>query len=182
MGRWMGWVLVMVSLLVVAVAWGAGDGNPDDSKAASPKLSAVSVEVARDRAELAHQIYTVTLDVIHEHYFHPSKAVLPARAMEDVFTEVARQTKVEGRWIAVNTKAMSVHHEPRTDFEKRAAKELAGGKEAVEVVEEGFYRRATPIPFTPGCISCHAGLFAPQTKTPRFAGLVVSVPVSEEKK
>ena len=180
MGRSVSWLLVTVSLWLVAVAWGAGDGNPSDSKAESPKLAAVSVEVARDRAQLAHQIYSVTLDVIHEHYFHPSKAVLPARAMEDVFEEVARQTKVEGRWIAVNTKAMSVHHEPRTEFEKLAAKELAGGKDAVEVVEGGFYRRATPIPFTPGCISCHAGLFAPQTKTPRFAGLVVSIPIGEK--
>ena len=187
------WLLVILGVVSALVAFGADGAKPGEleapeskapesaateSKAGEAKPQPVTMEVAKDRARFAHQVFSTTLDVMHEHYFHPNKAVLPARAMEDVFSEVARQSHVEAKWIAVNTKAMSVHHEPETDFEKQAAKEIATGKEAVETVDAGFYRRATAIPLTAGCVGCHAGLFAAQGKTQRFAGLVVSIPVA----
>jgi hypothetical protein len=72
---------------------------------------------------------------------------------------------------------MSVDHEPATDFEKRAAKEIAAGTEQLEVVEDGFYRRAGAIPLGDGCVGCHGGFFKPQSNKPKFAGLVISVPI-----
>jgi len=140
----------------------------------------VSVAVARERAQLMHRIYAATLDVMHDRYFHDSRAVVPARAMEDVFAEMSRQSQVEARWISVNTRAMSLSHEPQNEFEKAAAKEIAAGKEEYELVENGYYRRAGAIPLASGCVNCHAGFFKEPPKSPRFAGLVISVPVSEK--
>lgn len=154
----------------------AGDripsGKPDDYR--------VPVAVARERAELMHRIYAATLDVMHDRYFHNNRAVVPARAMQDVFAEMERQSKVEAKWISVNTRAMSLDHEPKTEFEKVAAEKLASGTDEYDVVENGYYRRAGAILLGGGCISCHAGFFKAPPASPRFAGLIISVPVLEK--
>ena len=140
----------------------------------------IPVETARDRARLMHEIYSATLDVMHRRYFHGDRAVVPARAMEDVFAEIKRQSDIKARWISVNMKAMSIDHEPDGEFEKRAAKEIAGGKQDVETIEDGYFRRATAIRLKSGCITCHGGFFQGQEKTPKFAALLISVPVNSE--
>lgn len=178
-------LLVTASVLCMVVAICAeplaGSGlNDNKSKTSNSQVEEkdrVSVAVARDRAKIMHNIYAATLDMLHHRYFRSDKAVLPARAMEDVFSEIKLQSKIEAQWISVNMKAMSVDHEPKTDFEKRAAREIAAGKPDYEVVEDGYYRRAIAIPLTSGCISCHGGMFKELSKTPKFAGLVISVPV-----
>lgn len=140
----------------------------------------LSVAEARERAKLMHEIHSATLEAMHRHYFRRERAVLPARAMEDVFAEIDKQVKVKTRWIAVNTPAMSIDHEPRTEFEKEAALELASGKAAFERVVEGSYYRAGVIPLGPGCLSCHTRLGVLPAKTPRVAGLVISIPMKTE--
>jgi hypothetical protein len=160
---------------------GSAAGSPSTPTAtAVPAKHRVSVDVARDRAKVMHDVYAATLDAIHHRYFRGDRDIVPARAMEDVFAEMKRQSKVEARWISVNLKAMSIDHEPQSDFEKQAAKEIAAGKLEVEAVEGGFYRRAGAIPLAGECISCHAGFFRDPPKTPRFAGLVISVPVIDD--
>jgi hypothetical protein len=140
----------------------------------------VPVQVARDRAKLMHSIYSTTLEVLHHRYFHGDRAMVPARAMEDVFSQLDQQLKVGTRWISVNTKAMSIDHEPKSDFDKIAAKEIAAGKSEFELLENGYLHRATPIPLTAGCVSCHTGFFRNSPTSPRFAGLVISVPIKLE--
>ncbi len=147
--------------------------KPDDD-------TRVPVAVARDRAKLMHDIYSATLDTMHHRYFRREGAVLPARALEDVFKEIDRKTKIKTRWIAVNTPAMSVNHEPETAFEKKAAAELAAGKAEFESTEKGSYLRASPIPLGVGCVSCHTKFGAAEDKKPRFAGLVIAIPVKDE--
>jgi hypothetical protein len=139
--------------------------------------SRVPLAVARDRAKVMHDIYAATLEVIHRRYFHGDKAVVPARAMEDVFSEIKHQSRAEGRWISVNMKAMSIDHLPQSDFELKAAKEIADGKTELEIVEEGYYRRAGAIPLTGGCVGCHGGSFGEPSKSPKFAGLIISLPI-----
>lgn len=159
----------------------SGDSSVTSSAGSVSKVEEskrVSIEVARDRAKVMHNIYEATLDVMHHRYFHRERSVVPARAMEDVFSEIKRQSQVDARWISVNLKAMSIDHEPTSDFEKRAAKEIADGKSELEVIEDGYYRRAGAIPLSSGCVSCHAGLFKEATQTPRFAALVISVPIT----
>lgn len=175
-----GWI-PLASLCVIATSGylclaepPATDATPN---AAEPR---VTVAVARDRAKLMHDVYATTLEVMHDRYFHDDRAIVPARALEDVFTEIDRQSKIKARWISVNTKPMSVHHEPKSDFEKKAATELAGGKSDFEQIEGGIYQRAAAIPLSAGCVSCHTGFFASPPKSPRFAGLVISIPVADE--
>lgn len=155
----------------------ASSGN---SEAKVADEGRVPLAVARDRAKLMYDIYIATLDVMHHRYFHHERAVIPARAMEDVFEEMNRQSKVKARWIAVNLKAMSIDHEPETDFEKKAAQGIAAGKLEHEIVEGGYYRRAGAVLLTGGCVSCHGGFFREASKSPKYAGLVISIPVTAD--
>jgi hypothetical protein len=141
-----------------------------------------AVAVARERAKLLHDIYSTTLDVIHRHYFRPERAVLPARAMEDVFDDMAQVSGDKAQWISVNTKAMSNQHTPKTPFEKKAAAELSAGKEEYEVVENGVYQRAGVIPLRGICVNCHDKHFSGPSKSTRLAGLVISIPLKVAKK
>jgi hypothetical protein len=174
-------VLVLSALADIGVERSYGEVKAERSAEESASIddaARVPVAAARERARLMHEIYAATLDMMHERYFHGDRAIVPARAMQDVFTEIKRQSGTEARWIAVNLKAMSIDHEPKSDFEKRAAKELASGKAELEVVEDGYYRRAGAIPLRGGCIGCHAGLSTDASTAARFAGLVICVPVN----
>ena len=129
---------------------------------------------------MMQKIYQATLTVMHDRYFHSNRAVLPARALEDVFADVAEATGADARWIAVNTKAMSVDHQPQTDFEKQAAKALDAGQAEYEEESEGVYRYAVAVPLGSGCIGCHTGFTGAAPQSPKVAGLVLSIPVNEE--
>lgn len=173
---------VLVGVLGLALTLNAGSPETPPEKvkgavAEKPADERVSVAEARERGKLMHKIYSATLEVMHHRYFRADRAVLPARALEDVFAEIDKQSKIKTRWIAVNTPAMSVNHEPESEFEKKAAAVLASGKTEFDRVEEGYYRRAGVIPLAAGCVGCHTKLFATPVKSPRFAGLVISIPV-----
>jgi hypothetical protein len=162
---------------------GTPPGPSGKGKAAEPGKAAdtpMSVAEARERARLMHKVYASTLEVVHHYYFRHDRPTLPARALEDVFAEIDEQTKIKTRWIAVNTPAMSVDHEPATDFEKKAAAAISDGKTEYDRVEGGYYRRAGMIPLGAGCVGCHTKLFQTPAKTPRFAGLVISIPVKDK--
>ena len=146
----------------------------------SDEMRRLSIEAARARAKVMHDVYVATLDVLHHRYFHRDRAIIPARVMQDIFSEIERQSKTEARWISVSFKPMSVDHEPTSDFEKRASREIADGTQQLEVVEDGYFRLAGAIPLSDGCVGCHGGFFKPQSKKPKFAGLVISVPISAD--
>ena len=165
-----------LSSLALVATLGAARAEPAGEEQTQP----VSLEVARDRAKVLHDVYTATLDVMHDRYFHGERAIVPARALEDVFGQIARQSKMEARWISVNTKAMSVNHEPKTEFEKQAAAEIASGKETFEKIEDGKYRRAARVELHADCVSCHTAFFTQVPKTPRYAGLILSIPIVEK--
>lgn len=177
-------MLAVLSLTAGIVAT-ASEGD-ETGAAASPPTAAVAstddggrvaVGAARERARLMHDIYAATLEVLHDRYFHIDRAVLPARAMEDIFAEMKRQSQIETKWMAVNLKAMNINNEPKSEFELRAAKEIAAGKGEFEILEDGYYRRAAAIPLAGGCVSCHGGFAREQTRSPKFAALVISLPV-----
>ena len=170
--RWCSLAVVVVAAGLVA-SFARSQDPPDGT--VSGKLP--NVAEARERAKLLHHVYAATLDTMHEHFFRRDRAVLPARAMEDIVADVERSSRIRAAWISVNTKAMSIHHEPKTAFEKQAAKAIAGGKSEFELVEDGVYRRAGAIPLGANCVSCHTAFFSKTPQTNRFAGLVVSIPV-----
>jgi cytochrome c553 len=162
--------LILLALPVLAFA--AEPPKGDDKR--------VPLDAARERADLLHDLFADTLDVVHRRYFRREGAVLPSRAMEDVFARLEQRSNVKARWIAVNTPAMSVNHEPETAFEKKAAEELAAGKEKYGRVERGYYLEARPVPLGAGCVGCHTRQAPVTDKKPRFAGLVIAVPVKDE--
>jgi hypothetical protein len=125
-------------------------------------------------------VFADTLEVTHRHYFRRDGAVLPSRALEDVFTRMDRRSGVKAKWIAVNTPAMSVNHEPETAFEKAAVAELARGKAEFSRVEKGYYLRAGAIPLGVGCVGCHTRNAPITDKKPRLAALVIAIPVKDE--
>ena len=170
----------LLATAAIAGVWLSFAAQPAASAEPAVAPRQVSVEVARERAKLTHEIFASTLEVLHDHYFHEERDIVPARALEDVFAELAEKSHVKARWISVNTKPMSIGHQPTTDFEKKAAAELTAGKTEYEAVEKGRYYRAGVIPLTSGCVACHTGFFTAPPKTPRFAGLVISIPVTDE--
>lgn len=170
--------MAVLGLLALTTAVFADPPSQPASETAPPPQTTAAI--ARDRAKLLHEVYSTSLEVMHERYFHDERAIVPARALEDVFSTLEKQTKVKARWISVNTRPMSINHEPKTDFERKAAEELAAGKTEYEQVKDGLFQRATPIALSGGCVSCHTGFFASPPKSPRFAGLVISIPVDQE--
>ena len=136
----------------------------------------LSVDVARDRAIVMQEVYAATLEMLHQRYFHRDRSLLPARAMQDIFAEVEQRSQVQARWISASLPAMSTDHEPESDFEKRAAKEIAEGKAQLETWDNDTYRRAVAIPLEGGCLGCHAGRGRKLLKK-QFTGLVVSIPL-----
>ena len=146
--------------------------------ATSPERKAV-VEAARARAQLLHQVYASTLDVMHHRYFRHDRATVPARAMEDVFADMARQVGVEARWLVVNAKEMSINHKAKTEFDRRAVRAIASGEGAYEEVEKDWYRRAGAISLmNKGCLGCHLQ-FGSSAKKDRFAALVIAIPLKD---
>jgi len=150
--------------------------QPVAAEPASSQASQPEVELARQRAKTMQELYAVTLDVLHQRYFHRDKSILPARAMEDIFDEIERQSGVQAHWISASLKPMSIDHKPADDFERRAAKEIAAGTPDLEAIEGDRYRRALAIPLASGCLGCHQGL-GQNNKRQQFAGLVITVPL-----
>jgi hypothetical protein len=114
-------------------AQGVAPAASEPGKAAT----AAAVAKAREQAKLMHAIYASTLEVMHQHYFRRDRAVLPARALEDVFADLERQTKIKAKWISVNAKTMNIDHAPTSAFEKNAARAIKAGKGEYELVDGG---------------------------------------------
>lgn len=183
---------LQVTLVVLAIAIASRGVYSDEAQIDSPHeprgdaevrpdeqtRPGVPLSLARDRAKLLQDVYVSTLDVIHRRYFHGDRAMVPARAMQDIFSDMQRQYQAEAEWIAVTLRPMSIDHEPDTAFEKEAAEKMRKGEREVEKIEPGYYRRAVAIPLTGGCAGCHDGFGRQPTRKP-FAGLVISIPTND---
>ena len=150
-----------------------------ESELDPPARDRLSIDQARDRARLLHDVSIAALESMHRTYFQREKSIIPSFVMEDVFGQVKRQWKVEAHWIAVNMKAMSVDHEPKTPFEKQAALEIAAGEVAYEEIENGIYRRAGAVPLGAACVNCHGGFFRDPGNSPKYAGLVITLRIAD---
>lgn len=180
-------VCAAVSLITMSTAFSdepaaveSADAQNDATRNSEPESvenARVPLEAARARAAVMHDIYAATLETLHHRYFHGDRAIVPARAMQDIFAEIERRSSTQAHWISASMKPMSVDHEPQSEFERKAAKAIASGAPSLDVIESGFYRRAGAIPLSAGCIGCHGGLSTAPSKKPQFAALVISVPV-----
>ncbi|PQO30162.1 DUF3365 domain-containing protein [Blastopirellula marina] len=169
----------IISLAVLAVTFVALPTSfaedVDTTKATPP-----SVAEARVRARLLHEMVHGALQVMHRDFFDEEEShAIPSRSLEDVFVELQRGHRVSVRWISVNTNAMNVDNEPQSLFEKAAAKQLAQGKPEHDAVDQGRYQYAGAIRLSSRCLKCHV---PNRTSTDsRTAGLIISMPVAEEK-
>lgn len=185
-------VVLQSALLLAVLSSGSLTSRPlhaeerqsADTAAAGASLPG-TVEEARGRAKLLHEVVHGSLQVMHRDFFDEEKSFrIPSRSLEDVFSEMERTHQVKMRWIVVNAKAMSVDNKPEDEFEKTAAKAIAAGKVEYEAVEDGTYRYMGMIRLSSQCLKCHV----PDRKSleDRFAGVVISMPVkntaSTEKK
>jgi hypothetical protein len=170
---------IAIALVGAMVLSARARAEPDSGQDDDNDNYRVSLAVAQDRAKTMHDIYAATLEALHHHYFHGDRARVPAKAMEDVFAELQQQTKMEARWISASLQPMSLNHAPKTDFETKAAKEIAAGKAEFAAVEGGYYRRAGSISLSGGCVACHGGLFQGEGRR-QFAGLVISIPITSD--
>lgn len=171
---------LLAATAIGCVVWLPLAEADDTQRESKESAQRVSLAAAKDRAKVLHAVYLSTLDVMHRQYFHGDRAVVPARALEDVFRDMKREQNIEAKWISVNVRAMSIDHKPETAFEKRAAGEIAKGKESIETVEDGFYRRAGRVSLGGGCIGCHEGFSLNRSTSRKFAGLVISIPVTKD--
>ncbi len=188
---WSGSITAAGALLFVTVAWCAEPAEKTKPSTPSPvaqeakaegrakAVKRLPVEAARERARLLHKIYDATVEAMHHHYFRKNRTIAPPRAIEDVFKKISEEEGIHARWISVNTKAMSIKHKPKDAFEKAAAEAIAEGKQTFERTEAGNYRRAGAISLSGGCLDCH-GTLGMDPLTPRFAGLVITIPVEKE--
>jgi len=152
----------------------------DDSDKADEAADKLTVPEARRQTKLLHDTYIATLHTVHRSYFdEDEREIIPARAMEQVFRQIDAETGGKTRWIAVNTPAMNIDHNPKEGFEKDAARELKKGKREFERVEDGTYLRAGAVSLFASCTKCHLSGLRPQQKVRSVAGLVISMPVRQ---
>jgi hypothetical protein len=151
------------------------DASQTATGAAEPPRS---IDEARGRARLLHETVHATLHYVHHAYFREDEGLkIPAATLEDVFKELESAHKVRLRWLAVNTRAMDIDHEPGDDFEKAAVKAIAGGAEYHETQEDRTYRFAGSITLASECLSCH--LPARNSNDPRAAALAIAIPMQQ---
>ena len=173
---------IVLGLAFSASLFGA-DPPPPDATAETPvelesepgKLPR-TVEEARGRARLLHEVLHGVLQVVHRDFFDPDdRDRIPSGSLEEVFEVVKELRGVELRWLGVNGRTMDADHEARDRFERAAVKALATGKEEFEALEGNRFRFAGSIQLHGTCLKCHV----PNRRSleDRFAGLVISMPV-----
>jgi len=168
--------------LVATVVFGiffVGEAVSDDS----PKSTASTAELptaneARERAKLLHETIHSTLHVVHHHYYREDEELtIPGVALKRVFRELAESRNVRLRWLAVDAQAMNVEHNPKDEFEKKAAMALASGRPEFESAEHGVFRFVGSITLGSECLKCH--LPNRKSTNDRVAGLVISMPIKK---
>lgn len=135
-----------------------------------------SIDEAKVRARLLHETVHGALLVMHRDLFREDEGfTLPARSLDDVFAEMKRSHGVEMAWLAVDAKPMDVDHEADDDFEKKAARAIAGGEKEFGLMEGDRYRYAGRIRLASECLKCHL----PDRKSldDRSAAVTISMPV-----
>lgn len=171
--------LSVAGYLGVSPDHGVEAADADEAVAKSADNGPTTTAEARGRAQLLHETIHGALQVMHRDFFREDeKLTIPSRSLEDVFRELTRSYGVELRWLAVNTDAMNVDHEPKTEFEKNAVKALASGRQEFETSDDKFYRHAGAIRLASQCLKCHV---PNRTSTKdRTAGLVITIPLANQ--
>lgn len=151
--------------------------EPQDS--AENDNAPATVAEARARARMLHEAFHGALQVMHRDFFDENeKHRLPVKSLEDVFEEMASRQHVKLKWIAVDTKAMSIGHKPDTEFEHAAVKALSSGESEFESSEDGVFKFAGTVRLSAHCLKCHKP--GRTSNEARSAGLVITMPLKKK--
>ncbi|QDU79088.1 hypothetical protein Pla110_07920 [Polystyrenella longa] len=172
--------LLAVSLLLLLLAFsvnGIGEEPAADVAEESVSLPA-TVEEARGRAKLLHEMAHGALQVMHRDFFLEDESrVIPSASLEDVFEAINESYQVRMKWLIVETDIVNVDHEPATDYERTAAKALAEGKGFFEQADANQYSYTGSIRLASQCLKCHVQ--DRKDTEPRTAGLVIQMPLNQ---
>ncbi|MFK8111628.1 MAG: DUF3365 domain-containing protein [Rubripirellula sp.] len=150
-----------------------GDENTSDRETVN---IAKTPHEALARARLLHEMIRGALQVMHRDFFDEDNAhAIPSASLEDVFHALLEGHHVEVRWLNVQTDVLNVDHNPRDDFERKAAKEIAKGKQEFAMAGAKQYRFAGRIRLASQCLKCHVK--NRNTTQDRAAGLLITMPL-----
>lgn len=143
----------MVTVLGLAAALAAADG---------PKPGATDKAVARARKEvkMLDGIYKNAIVLITTHYVTEKSDVPAGTAFKKLFETAKKEGWHEVRLLDATGNPYEPDNVAKTDFEKRAIKEIVGGKDYVDevVTRDGkrYLQAATAIPVVmEKCVMCH---------------------------
>ena len=168
--------LFPIFMLALALVQGDEKQSTSQSKSQIEISPPSTLEEARSRAKLLHEMVRGALQIMHRDFFDEEDAhAIPSASLEDVFHEMGKSYDVQMKWLTVNTDLVNVDHQAKSAFEKAAVKELAAGKQMAEKIEERSYQYAGAIRLGSQCLKCHV-----QRRTSnedRTAGVVITMPV-----
>src|SRR5690606_30279490 len=129
-------------------------GVADDAgDPAADSLAPTTLQEARGRARLLHEVLHGSLQVMHRDFFdEENPPAIPSASLEDVFAELERSHQVRVKWLTVETDVLNVDHTPQDAFERAAARALKEGRSNYESNVDGEYRYAGRIQLASQCL------------------------------
>ncbi len=173
--------IAAVGFLTALSSLDNGRSQADDVQVTTEtdSLTPASLSEARGRARLLHEAIGGALQVMHRDFFDDENPpAIPSSSLEDVFAELARNHRVELKWLTVETDVLNVDHKPADDFEVQAVAALAQGQSEFESSGTGTYRYAGAIRLVSQCLKCHVKQRT--SLEPRTAGLVIRMPFQSD--
>ncbi|MEZ6087889.1 MAG: DUF3365 domain-containing protein [Pirellulaceae bacterium] len=127
---------------------GPGNGDP-------------AIERAKKQAKMLDTLYKTAIVLITENYVTGEESLAAGDAFQALFKTMKENGFHEVRLLDATGEPYDSDNEAKTEFEKKAIKELLAGKPIVEqIVKEGDQRylwSATPIPVVmEKCTICHS--------------------------
>ena len=147
-------VLFCLSAAVGGFLWNAdGDDKPVVAKDAA-------VERARREVRMLDDIYKTSIVLITTHYVQDDEDLPAGEAFKALFQAVEKKGWHKVRLVDASGEAYNDENVAKTEFEKRAVKELVAGQSSVDnvITRDGkrFLQAATAVPVVmEKCIMCH---------------------------
>jgi hypothetical protein len=141
--------------VVIAVVCGSHP-NADEPKKPDP----AAVERTREQVKMLDALYKNAVVSVTKNYVNQQADVPAAAVAKDVFAAMKNAKFHDARLVDVTGKPKNKENVAKTDFEKRAVKEIKSGKEYFEELAEvdgkAVLRVATVVPAVlPQCVVCH---------------------------
>lgn len=151
-------VVLVGALLTTTVVSLRLSADESPQKPAGPADAAV--ERARREVRMLDDIYKSSIVLITTHYVDDDKSLAAGSAFRALFEAISKKGWHDVRLLDATGEPYNEENAAKTDFEKRAIRELLDGKPSVDqvVTKDGkrFLLAATAIPVVMDkCILCH---------------------------